>query len=1407
MPGFYNHSTWSPLPLKTSSIKACANGFTMGLTAHLTYTNAEIEPVEGVFIFPLEETEVVGSFEAVTSGRTVTAHIQSRGKTEDCCIDCSTGTSLALRCTNGHLILDEELERSTFVISVGLVAPSETVSIRLTSSQELGTLRSGAVHMTLSPVFTPLVAGLDPPSEPAGGPCDDSPTSCFGGVGGAGGLKADASLRSLAPSSITEAFTGQACTPCCYEFSFEMLVKGPCLLAGLESPSHSLRADAHPNASSASTICITLAERHKCDRNLEIILHPSEPHRPHLLFEEGSMSFPEYEAHIKNRRDYIRVARKESEMDMKVAFVQKRFHKDIYHNPTLMLNFCPNLCHVPMDLRTVTREVIFIIDRSGSMSGSNIEKIKEAMQVAVKSLPPGTLLNIVGFGSNIRTLFTMSKHCNTETLGMAFEYIQKMRADMGGTNILAALTWVFAQPVHRGYPRQLFILTDATVNNSGKVIELVRRYASMVRCFSFGMGPNACRRLLRGVAKVSGGRAEFFTEGERLQPKLIKSLKKALEPAVSDITIDWYVPDTMEALLSPNEIAPLYPGDRLISYCTLYHIASFRGKKAAVRERGCKTASRGSISSVFQSQEDTFTSGAPDFSSVDPTGDSQDIEKAVQDISREISLEFSAAGSEDLERGGSALPSGDIRRRIYQASYIQEQYMLTHCSVSTDRSHGLTHDSVSSERSHSQIHGSTSSESASSREVASENSPLPQVPEIMSQQGQKSVSAWESLSKSSPLSRNEASSNKSSAVLSSEELVRKRKALVQATMSGRSFSTPQGELDMHRLSRALEKVSQIQKQKRNLSMEARLEEIGPDVQRVQRSSLTRRSLADSGNLLSPCQMDWDMFVDPQYLFSPSLAAEDVAEPEEGLNAMLQCRIVIHGLSAGKPVSWEVVSSLESLLGATDEQKQAEDGKAMGNFLHRLTARSVIRDIEDIAEKESEIEHTPEWWNALPLDVHLCTTLTQGSSRKFRLKAIQSSKACSVLSMYTCMVPIDSRTKELLPGAIDVRNAGHQFGHHRGSHSGSRRHRSYSAGLGRRQDCEGPDEALISTEKDTSPASPVSPASTCGWEKQSYLEGHTHSPSAHSISSQKSIENFFGSRFSLGKRRGGSPAGKLTPLKPPCLSGESEITTGSESQDYLPLVRLQLAHGAFHLNDTFSHVVQIPLDRLCRASPYASHRASLSPVSSVSPRALTARASQDGTASSSSASSSRRAISPLPEHKDVTSRSGEDVGRVDRHRPRLSHDWASEQHPILSRDIPPGTFYQSFNSCPEVLSSMWQQADSGRGSETDACEHSPATSEASVSFPEPEGFAGEAELESSSWATAVALAWLEHQCAEFFTEWELVAAKADTWLRDQQLPEGIDLSCLKGAARHLFLLLRHWDENIKLNILCYSPSNM
>lgn len=59
-----------------------------------------------------------------------------------------------------------------------------------------------------------------------------------------------------------------------------------------------------------------------------------------------------------------------------VDVIRRRLHKDILHHPVVMLNFCPDLKSISSDLRKVHGEFIFLIDRSGSMSGVNINRVK-----------------------------------------------------------------------------------------------------------------------------------------------------------------------------------------------------------------------------------------------------------------------------------------------------------------------------------------------------------------------------------------------------------------------------------------------------------------------------------------------------------------------------------------------------------------------------------------------------------------------------------------------------------------------------------------------------------------------------------------------------------------------------------------------------------------------------------------------------------------------------------------------------------------------------------------------------------------------------------------------------------------------------------------------------------------------
>ncbi|XP_038672148.1 von Willebrand factor A domain-containing protein 5B1 isoform X2 [Scyliorhinus canicula] len=1425
MPGLLNQSTWAPLPLKASSIKACTNGYSFRVSACLTYTNPEAEPVDGMFVYLLEESETVVAFEASTAGRSVTIQIKNRGRAEDCCFDCCSRANLALQCNNGHLILDEDMDRTTFIVSTGLIGSLETMTIFLSTTLEAQTQKNGTMQVVFSSVLMPLVNSNEEKIESTRRDEQDfSSTGCFGG----GGLKPEKSSTS-GHRSLPEIFTEQIFNPVPYEFSFEMLVRGPCLLAGVESPTHALRAGADPIARSASTLYLTLAEKHQYDRNLKIVLHPCEPHVPHLVLEEGSMSFEEYEQHIKNRRDFTKAMKKDSNSDKKVDFVRKRFHKDIALNPVLMLNFCPDLHGIPTDFGKVTREIIFLIDRSGSMSGINIEKIKEAMVVVIKSLPPGTLLNIIGFGSNVRTLFSSSRQCNDETLSFACEYIQRMRADMGGTNILGALSWIFKQPVHRGYPRQLFILTDASVSHAGKTIELVRRNASSARCFSYGLGPNACKRLLRGVAKVTGGTVEFFNEGERLQPKLIKSLKKAIEPALSDITIEWYLPDTLEVLLSPSEIGPMYPGDHLNGYGVIYDLSGFQ-KKNTGKQQISKTALKGSTNSVFQAQDDSSPLVLTDGNKPQFPVEKNELEQAVKEISRVISIEFSGANADENEQYSDF---NDLRKRISHSSYIQEQYKLTHCSTCSERGIGIQNRST---------RASNSSDSTEPQDTNREITSLPHDLEKIAHYEQKGLLHWESPKKATSNFELVNDKNTFGGDPSSDEARRKRKVIAQAALSGRSFSSPNGQLDMRHLRKALEKVSTGQTL--NWSVGGRINYIGCESQQFQADSSSRRTLNDSNTLLFQVSTpDWDTFFDPENLFSP-VTSEDPALPEVNDTPGMQCKSVIHGLIYGKSVSWEVTANLSSLYQAPPEQESKRISEnPWDEILHQLTAKSAIRDFENMAEKESEIEY--------------------GTARRYRLKAVETSRACNSMSMYTTIIPINAATQKSLSSYVEVRNTGSKFNQTRGSCSGTKRPRSYSVGLGRRHsshDSEDLDDLSVSTEKEEIPASPTSlgSSSSSGWERQSVLDersddleeksgisaqqdlteqsepsitlepgispvtdtsktlnelkreaqSNAHSPSTVSLRSQKSFESFFGSRFSLGRYRSLSQTGKYIPIKPHCLSAKLDTSPEEEINDYLPLVQLQMASGAFLLNEAFSEAVKIPLEQLRRASPFSCHRASLSPSSRCMP---------SDTSGSKTESLLERGISVHSQNetescasmKNVHPVSEKDQGNNEQSTKGSKKITWSHLESVFDCTSSPASLYNSFSVSIDGLSTTLQQVDSGRGSETDLYENSPVTSETGGIFYESANDLNTQydDLEGMSWATAVALGWLEHQCAGYFLEWQLIAAKADTWLHSQQLPEHVNVSRLKGATRHLFLLLRHWNENIKLNMLCYNPNNM
>lgn len=123
----------------------------------------------------------------------------------------------------------------------------------------------------------------------------------------------------------------------------------------------------------------------------------------------------------------------------------------------------------------------------------------------------------------------------------------------------------------------------------------------------------------------------------------------------------------------------------------------------------------------------------------------------------------------------------------------------------------------------------------------------------------------------------------------------------------------------------------------------------------------------SDGLMFPASpLDWDTFTDPEYLFTAA-----PPEPQPG-----QCRAFIHGLLNGRAVSWEVSLDLghlwspesqETLVVEKCSARAGEEEKPWGEMIHQLTARSVIRDFEKMAERESDTGRGEDEW--IPIDPH------------------------------------------------------------------------------------------------------------------------------------------------------------------------------------------------------------------------------------------------------------------------------------------------------------------------------------------------------------------------------------------------------------------------------------------------------
>ncbi|XP_026047554.1 von Willebrand factor A domain-containing protein 5A-like isoform X3 [Astatotilapia calliptera] len=319
-----------------------------------------------------------------------------------------------------------------------------------------------------------------------------------------------------------------------YSLSFSARVSSPRPISKVESncsldPLQYLNTD-------QTQATVKLAAGHKFDRDVELLIYYKDAHQPTAVVEAGQASAEP---------------------------------GSLMGDPVVMVSLYPEFPQSVMSSTASCGEFVFLMDRSGSMSNTRIRSAKDTLLLLLKSLPIGCYFNIYSFGSRYEHIFLKSVEYSQQTMEEALKKVEQMEADLGGTEILEPIKHIYSQPCIPNQPRQLFVFTDGEVGNTKEVIDQVKKNSGSHRCFSFGIGEGASSALINGMAKEGGGHAQFITGTDRMQPKVMQSLRFALQPAVVDISVTWDLPKEVSVTVLSPPITTLFQGQRSLIYAQL----------------------------------------------------------------------------------------------------------------------------------------------------------------------------------------------------------------------------------------------------------------------------------------------------------------------------------------------------------------------------------------------------------------------------------------------------------------------------------------------------------------------------------------------------------------------------------------------------------------------------------------------------------------------------------------------------------------------------------------------------------------------------------------------------------------------------------------------------------------------
>ena len=182
------------------------------------------------------------------------------------------------------------------------------------------------------------------------------------------------------------------------------------------------------------------------------------------------------------------------------------------------------------------REMVFVVDTSGSMHGQSIEQAKKALYYALSLLESDDSFTIIGFDNVVTAMSEKPLIASDFNLRRAERFIYNLQAD-GGTEIQSAIDSVLDGSTHDGFVRQVVFLTDGSVSNEDALFKSIQAKLGDSRLFTVGIGSAPNRFFMRRAANIGKGSFTFIGNTGEVQPKMQQLFDKLAHPAITDLVL------------------------------------------------------------------------------------------------------------------------------------------------------------------------------------------------------------------------------------------------------------------------------------------------------------------------------------------------------------------------------------------------------------------------------------------------------------------------------------------------------------------------------------------------------------------------------------------------------------------------------------------------------------------------------------------------------------------------------------------------------------------------------------------------------------------------------------------------------------------------------------------------------